>query len=390
MSTTAKIQAQIAKYQILVAAGCRRYILPLLDAEAKLEEQTMYKINVRNVHIDIQKQLAFRLTGKLVNGILTVSQNPEDVNWEEIEISIYGSIDADADRLTQLISWEDEDKENPLLKEVEKNFAYLSDWDKYACPGYKAAIIGASSLEEAVGSVVNNLPRKYWGQRFSPTGRTKEVSIPSLVEGDGMRNNNRYEYDYDIRYEYCHKDGTTVWAGGDFTHIWSEKEVLKYIQKWVYEFLQRENMTWDGFVKSIERQRMLNEQYDIQRKEEAAKKAAAVPVPDWFEKIKRNASKQRFWVGDDYVVSYFWNPEMGQVVESMDDRRNGLNAVDRYKSKELGSDEAAVLAQIELRLGEKEAKMAAKTSILNAYEAYVLDRQKRSLPVKSFEKWAAK
>ncbi len=349
----------------------------------------MYKINVRNVHIDIQKQLAFRLTGKLVNGILTVSQNPEDVNWEEIEISIYGSIDADADRLTQLISWEDEDKENPLLKEVEKNFAYLSDWDKYACPGYKAAIIGASSLEEAVGSVVNNLPRKYWGQRFSPTGRTKEVSIPSLVEGDGMRNNNRYEYDYDIRYEYRHEDGTTVWAGGDFTHIWSEKEVLKYIQKWVYEFLQRENMTWSDFVKTIERQRMLNEQYELQREAEAAKKAAAVPVPDWFAKIKRNASKQRFWVGDDYIVSYFWNPEMGQVIESMDDRRNGLNAVDRYKSKELGSDEAAVLAQIELRLGEKEAKMAAKTNIMNAYDAYVLDRQKRSLPVKSFEKWAA-
>jgi hypothetical protein len=210
------------------------------------------------------------------------------------------------------------------------------------------------------------------------------------VEGDGMRNNNRYEYDYDIRYEYRHEDGTTVWAGGDFTHIWSEKEVLKYIQKWVYEFLQRENMTWSDFVKTIERQRMLNEQYETERKAEAAKKAAAVPVPDWFAKIKRNASKQRFWVGDDYIVSYFWNPEIGQVVESMDDRRNGLNAVDRYKSKELGSDEAAVLAQIQLRLGEKEAKIAAKTSILNAYDEYVLDRQKRSLPVKSFEKWAAK
>jgi hypothetical protein len=115
-----------------------------------------------------------------------------------------------------------------------------------------------------------------------------------------------------------------------------------------------------------------------------------ITVPDWFAKIKRNASKQRFWVGDDYIVSYFWNPEIGQVVESMDDRRNGLNAVDRYKSKELGSDEAAVLAQIQLRLGEKEAKIAAKTSILNAYDEYVLDRQKRSLPVKSFEKWAAK
>ena len=385
---TTAIQAQIAKYQILVKAGCRRYIIQLLDAEAKLEE-TMYKVNVHNVHIDIQEQLASRLNGKLVNGILTVSQNPEDINWEDVEISIYGSIDTDADRLTQLISWEDESK-NSLLEEVEKNFACLSDWDKYACPGYKAAIIGASSLEEAVGSVVNNLPRKYWGQRFSPTGRKKEIAIPSLVEGDGMRNNSYIHNDYETRYEYRHKDGTTVWADENFTHIWSEKEVLKYIQKWVYEFLQRENMTWIDFVKTIEHQRMLNEQYETERKAEAAKKAAAVPVPDWFEKIKRNASKQRFWVGDDYIVSYFWNPEMGQVIESMDDRRNGLNAVDRYKSKELGSDEAAVLAQIQLRLGEKEAKIAAKTSILNAYDEYVLDRQKRSLPVKSFEKWAAK
>jgi hypothetical protein len=385
---TTAIQRQIARYTVLVKAGCRRYIIQLLDAEAKLEEKTMYKINVRNVHIDIQKQLASHLNGKLVNGILTVSQNPEDVNWEEIEISIYGSIDTDADRISQLISWEDESK-NSLLEEVEKNFACLSDWDKYACPGHKAPIIGASSLEEAVSSVTHNLPKKYWGESFSPTGRTKEVSIPSLMEGDGMRNNTYVHNDYDIRYEYRHKDGTTVWADENFTHIWSEEKVLKYIQKWVYEFLQRENMTWSDFVKTIERQRMLNEQYETERKAEAAKKAAAVPVPDWFEKIKRNASKQRFWVGDDYIVSYFWNPEMGQVIESMDDRRNGLNAVDRYKSKELGSDEAAVLAQIELRLGEKEAKMAAKTNIMNAYDAYVLDRQKRSLPVKSFEKWAA-
>ena len=387
---TTAIQRQIAKYTVLVKAGCRRYILPLLDAEKLLEEQMSYKIKCNELHIDIQKRLASHLNGKLVNGILLISQNPEDINWEEAEISIYGSIDTDADRISQLISWEDEDKKNLLLEEVEKNFACLSDWDKYACPGYKAAIIAASSIEEAVGSVVNNLPRKYWGQKFSPTGRKKEIAIPSLMEGDGMRNNNYIHNDYETRYEYRHKDGTTVWADENFTHIWSEKEVLKYIQKWVYEFLQRENMTWSDFVKTIEHQRMLNEQYDIQRKEEAAKKAAAVPVPDWFAKIKRNASKQRFWVGDDYIVSYFWNPETGQVIESMDDRRNGLNAVDRYKSKELGSDEAAVLAQIELRLGEKEAKIAAKTSILNAYDAYVLDRQKRSLPVKSFEKWAAK
>jgi hypothetical protein len=387
MNTTA-IQRQIAKFTTLVKAGCRKYIIQLLDAE-KLLEANMFKIKCNELHIDIQKQLAFHLNGKLVNGVLLVSQNPEDINWEQIEISIYGSIDTDADRISQLISWEDEDKENPL-KEVEKNFACLSDWDKYACPGHKAAIIAASSLEEAVGSVTHNLPKKYWGERFSPTGRIKEVSIPSLMEGDGMRDNTYIHNDYDIRYEYRHADGTTVWAGGDFTHVWSEEQVLKYIQKWMYEFLQRENMTWDEFIKSIEHQRMLNEQYDLQRKAEAVKKAAAVPVPDWFEKIKRNASKQRFWVGEDYIISYFWNPEIGQVVESMDDRRNGLNAVDRYKSKELGSDEAAVLAQIELRLGEKEAKMAAKTSILNAYEAYVLDRQKRSLPVKSFEKWAAK
>jgi hypothetical protein len=386
MNTTA-IQRQIAKFTTLVKAGCRKYIIQLLDAE-KLLEANMFKIKCNELHIDIQKQLAFHLNGKLVNGVLLVSQNPEDINWEQIEISIYGSIDTDADRISQLISWEDE-QQNSLLKEVERNFTCLSDWDKYACPGHKAAIIAASSLEEAVGSVTHFLPRKYWGERFSPTGRTKEIAIPSLMEGDGMRNNTYIHNDYDIRYEYRHKDGTTVWAGSDFTHVWSEEQVLKYIQKWMYEFLQRENMTWDDFIKSIEHQRMLNEQYDLQRKAEAVKKAAAVPVPDWFAKIKRNASKQRFWVGDDYIVSYFWNPEIGQVVESMDDRRNGLNAVDRYKSKELGSDEAAVLAQIELRLGEKEAKMAAKTSILNAYEAYVLDRQKRSLPVKSFEKWAA-
>jgi len=51
--STAKIQAQIAKYKILVAAGCRRYIIQLLDAEAKLEEKMNnykgYKLNEETI-----------------------------------------------------------------------------------------------------------------------------------------------------------------------------------------------------------------------------------------------------------------------------------------------------------------------------------------------------
>jgi sRNA-binding protein len=50
---TAKIQAQIAKYKILVAAGCRKYIIQLLDAEKLLEEQMRsykgYKLNEETI-----------------------------------------------------------------------------------------------------------------------------------------------------------------------------------------------------------------------------------------------------------------------------------------------------------------------------------------------------
>jgi len=48
--STAKIQAQIAKYQILVAAGCRKYIIQLLDAEAKLEEAMTQTQQTQQTH----------------------------------------------------------------------------------------------------------------------------------------------------------------------------------------------------------------------------------------------------------------------------------------------------------------------------------------------------
>jgi hypothetical protein len=59
---TAKIQAQIAKYKILVAAGCRRYIIQLLDAEKLLEEamtqqtQQTQQAHTHTILCDLEKE----------------------------------------------------------------------------------------------------------------------------------------------------------------------------------------------------------------------------------------------------------------------------------------------------------------------------------------------
>ena len=71
----------------------------------EIEETTMkassYKVNVSELHLDIQKKLASHLKGKLREGMLTISQNPDEILWEEVELAVYISIDSDSDRLIE-------------------------------------------------------------------------------------------------------------------------------------------------------------------------------------------------------------------------------------------------------------------------------------------------
>jgi GGDEF domain-containing protein len=119
--------------------------------------------------------------------------------------------------------------------------------------------------------------------------------------------------------------------------------------------------------------------------EEAAK--LAIPKPKWVEKeITSNGNVNRFWVGDDMVVSFNWNDEDGTVWEHCDDRTRGLSNRVRT-SVSIGSDRDAVMARISFLQAEASKKFAEKRARKEAYEAYKKAQEAGSRPIKSFDKW---
>ena len=81
-----------------------RWVDEVIQIDIKLEEEKMFKINAQDLHFTIQKKLNKILGGSLVDGIITTGINPDELDWEETEIKIYGSIDFDCDRLSQCVS----------------------------------------------------------------------------------------------------------------------------------------------------------------------------------------------------------------------------------------------------------------------------------------------
>jgi hypothetical protein len=116
---------------------------------------------------------------------LTISQNPDNIAWEEVELAVYGDIDSDSDRLVEMISWEDETSSgDPLLDEVKRNFASLADWSKYACPGHKAQSYSFGTLEANLFPPWYFPPQEVLGTALLlPTGKTKEVVMPDFSGG---------------------------------------------------------------------------------------------------------------------------------------------------------------------------------------------------------------
>lgn len=106
-----------------------RWVDELMEIDAQLEhqEQTketkMFKINVTELHPEIQKKLAVKLNGVLnaseLKAVIITSLNPEDLDWYKLEIAIYGSVDTDCDRLHQCVSWgEDDEVKKKIIKEA--------------------------------------------------------------------------------------------------------------------------------------------------------------------------------------------------------------------------------------------------------------------------------
>jgi hypothetical protein len=365
------------------------------------EEEKMFKINAQDLHFTIQKKLNKILGGSLVDGIIATGINPDELDWEETEIEIYGSIDFDCDRLSQCVSWGEEKQEqlevkDALLSDIKNGFNKLDDWHKYQTRG--AWGFFGSGLSSGISYYIHELDRKYCGQVFKATGRDKEVTTYDQMDGFGFADSvDKHVY---TKYEYKHSDGTIIWVTENkktYT-IPTEQEVVGRIQVLIYEHCKREKMTWELFVSDIENRKQKNAAFDAAdlAARQAAIKAAesAIPMPEWFQKeVYSKGSVNRFWIGDDYIYSFWWDTQDGTVWQQCEDRTRGLAERTR-KSKSLGSDRDEIMNHINSLLAERRraSELLAQQEEIKQqqekrYDEYRHDQKIKNGVVKPFEKW---
>ncbi|MFM7373182.1 MAG: hypothetical protein ACKO2Z_36460, partial [Sphaerospermopsis kisseleviana] len=61
---------------------------------AETKENKMFKIDVTELPLAIQKRLVELIDGTLSKGFIETTVDPESLNWYELEIEVYGSIDS--------------------------------------------------------------------------------------------------------------------------------------------------------------------------------------------------------------------------------------------------------------------------------------------------------
>ncbi|MFM6132865.1 MAG: hypothetical protein ACKPCP_01610 [Sphaerospermopsis kisseleviana] len=362
------------------------------ELAAETKENKMFKINVTELHITIQEKLAKLLDGKLSKGFIETGLDPESLNWYALEVAIYGDIDSDSDRLDECVSWEIATPSKDKLElEIAESFSSLEDWHKFQTRG-AWHFFGEKSLDAAISSYIFGLDRKYCGQVFKSTGRSKELVTYDQYDGFGFKDSVDLEKSVYTKWEYAHPDGTTIWLTEEKKEhtIPTEKGIVTKIQYDLYEYFKKENLTWEKFVSDIENRKQKNAAFDAA--EEAAKKAAAeaIPEPEWCRKqIFYNPKNSRFWIGNKGIWQFNWCTKKGEVVGHYDDRINNTKSVTR-----LGSDEETVLAFIKAKQDER----AEAFAVLHAakereekkqaeYEAYKKAQKAKGGIIKPFEKW---
>ena len=379
-----------------------RWVDELISIDAQLEEQEqvqeetkMFKINVTELHPEIQKKLAVILNGVLnTSGLIDIIQvdtNPEDLDWYDLEVAIYGDIDSDSDRLCECVSWDEvQEKQkttDPLLKEIQAGLTCLDDWHKYQHSAAPCAMFNQKSLESAVDIYCHNLPRKYWGETFVPTGKgkTKSTYNQSLSFSGDIYSDKTY---YTV-WEYAHADGRILWCEEkvNLLQINTEEQILVLMQGYVRDYCKREKLSFADLAKKIESIRARWEQDRLAKiaAEEAAK--LATPMPDWFQKeVDSKGGVNRFWIGDDYIYSFWWDSEDGTAWQQCEDRTRGLAERTR-ESKSLGSNRDVVMNHINSLLAERKRVGELLAAQEEQYQEYKILQQKKGFPIKSFEKW---
>lgn len=377
-----------------------RWVDELIQIDVQLEREKMFQINVKDLHPEVQEKLNKILDGSLVDGIIATAFDPNKINWEEIEISIYGSIDTDCDRLYECVSWDEEQEQkqpqDTLMSDIKSGFNQLDDWHKYQTCG--AWGFFGTTIANGISYYTLGLSRKYCGQIFKSTGKTKQVATYDQMDGFGFADTvtkNVYS-----KYEYKHSDGTIIWVDADKKEhtLPTEQNIVERLQTLIYEHCKRDKLTWSDFLAIIERQKERNAA-DLAAMEAAAKAAeSAIPMPEWFQKeVYSKGDINRFWIGDDYIYSFWWDTQDGTVWQQCEDRTRGLAERTR-KSESLGSDRDEVMSHIngllaerrrvsELLAAQEEIKQQQKNLHKEQYNEYRYAQKIKGGVVKSFEKW---
>jgi len=392
-----------------------RWVDELMEIDAQLEHQeqtkqvqlketkTMFKINVTELHSEIQKKLAVKLNGVLnTSGLIDIIQvdtNPNLLDWYELEIAIYGDIDTDSDRLHQCVSWDEDDEvKKKIIKEAviitEKNTVAdelhrlnltFEDLKNPAKLGLAGLISVPFKDKDKKYHNKLNLPQECQGLPAFSTGniRRSQTSTHSTNRmGDSVSHKTWVtEYEYVIG-TYLYWSDTNIEGKILFP---SESEILKK------EIDHLANILLNNGVKTLAEAQELSAKREMRKavleKEQQEKISRLTPEPEWVRKeITNNGDVDRFWVGDDMVVSFNWNDEDGTVWEHCDDRTRGLSNRVRT-SVSIGSDRSAVMARISFFQEEASKKFAEKRAIEEAYEAYKKTQEAGSRPIKSFDKW---
>lgn len=292
MTTDKLVRRQQVLINLITRVGGRnniqKWMDELLQIDVKLEkiekENTMFKVNVQELHLSVQKKLTRLLDGDLKGGIITTPLNPQSFDWEELEIEIYGDIDPDADRLIECVSFVEVEEQDILKSDIQEGFNELNDWERYRTNGS----FFSESLERVVSDFTFGLGRDYCGEVFTATGVSKQFATYSQMDGFGLGDS--AEKEVFTKREYKHSDGTTVWSveNKPVISVLTEKEIVEKLQVLIYEHCKREKISWQEFLAKIEERKNLQEKLEKEAAEKAAKLEEAKSQVDtvWDQLLK--------------------------------------------------------------------------------------------------------